>query len=314
MDSAEALQRRIKSTHDLGSVVRTMKALAAVSVRHYEEAVASLAAYTRTIELALQALARQIPEETLAAAVASGAPGTGSGHAGDLPEGAIVLGTDQGMCGTFNDQMAQYVRAVRAGPAGRPGDGAAAPRPGPVWAVGVRLVPALREAGLEPEAVFAAPGSAEGITGKVSELLSGLDAWLRGAGLGTVRIYHQRSTGPATYRPRAVLLWPVDLRGLAGLRRRRWDSRSLPMTRLPWEQMLRPIVRQHLFIGLYRAHAESLASENAARLATMERAEKNIAERLQELQLQFNYLRQQSITVELLDIIGGYESLRGRRT
>lgn len=294
-----------------------MKTLAAVSVRHYEEAVDSLADYTRTIDLALQALARQMAGDE--AFPASGRPAGGGRQAGDEPEGAIVLGTDQGMCGAFNDRIAGYLRSVRRGsPAtGRPSSGHPStgrpPTRGPIWAVGVRLVPALREAGFEPERVFGAPGSVEGITGKVTELLIGLDTWLRGAAAGVVRIYHHRSIGPGTYHPHAATLWPVDLARLARPPERRRGSRSLPFIRLHWEEVLRPIIRQHLFIAVYRAFAGSLAAENAARLAAMERAEKNIDERLEELQMQFNYLRQESITVELLDIIGGYESLRGRR-
>lgn len=301
MDSAEALQRRIKGTRELGSVVRTMKTLAAVSVHHYEEAVGSLEVYSRTIELALQAVARQMPDDLAAVAAVRAAQEDGGSR-----EGAIVLGTDQGMCGAFNDQLAAYLKAARGGAA----QAAAA---GPVWAVGSRLAPALQDAGMAPESVFGAPGSVEGITGKVSELLSGFDAWLRGAGIGRVGLYYQRSAGPGLYRPHHVQLWPVDLGQLAELRRSRWESRSLPMVGLPWQDMVRPIIRQRLFIALYRGFAESLASENAARLSAMERAEKNVEERLAELQREFNYLRQQSITVELLDIIAGYEALRDRK-
>ena len=53
MQTIEGLRRRIKSASDLLSVVKTMKALAAVSIRHYEHAVASLSEYNRTVELGL---------------------------------------------------------------------------------------------------------------------------------------------------------------------------------------------------------------------------------------------------------------------
>ncbi|MGC8604456.1 MAG: F0F1 ATP synthase subunit gamma, partial [Desulfomonilaceae bacterium] len=61
--------------------------------------------------------------------------------------------------------------------------------------------------------------------------------------------------------------------------------------------------------SIYRAVAESMASENAGRLASMERAEKNIQERIEELILKYNQCRQLSITEELLDIVAGYEAL-----
>ena len=55
--------------------------------------------------------------------------------------------------------------------------------------------------------------------------------------------------------------------------------------------------------------AESLASENASRLSSMQGAERNIEERLAGLHARFHRQRQMSITEELLDIVAGYEAL-----
>lgn len=52
-----------------------------------------------------------------------------------------------------------------------------------------------------------------------------------------------------------------------------------------------------------------MASENASRLNAMQRAERNIEERLDEMRGRFHQLRQQSITEELLDIVSGFEAL-----
>jgi F-type H+-transporting ATPase subunit gamma len=51
MQTTESLKRRIKSAGDLLSVVKTMKALAAVSIRQYQKAVESLEDYNRTVEM-----------------------------------------------------------------------------------------------------------------------------------------------------------------------------------------------------------------------------------------------------------------------
>jgi ATP synthase alpha/beta chain, C terminal domain/ATP synthase alpha/beta family, nucleotide-binding domain len=56
------LRRKIKGTHDLQSVVRMMKAMAAASIGTYEPAVAALADYYRTVELGLVACFRHTPE------------------------------------------------------------------------------------------------------------------------------------------------------------------------------------------------------------------------------------------------------------
>ncbi|HDP94800.1 MAG TPA: F0F1 ATP synthase subunit gamma, partial [Candidatus Aminicenantes bacterium] len=64
--------------------------------------------------------------------------------------------------------------------------------------------------------------------------------------------------------------------------------------------------------SLFRACAESLASENASRLAAMQRAEKNIDELLENLNRSFHRLRQSSIDEELFDIISGFEALSAK--
>ena len=74
---------------------------------------------------------------------------------------------------------------------------------------------------------------------------------------------------------------------------------------------LRVLVREYLFISLFRACAESLASENAIRLAAMQRADKNITDLLVELQATAHRLRQSGIDEELFDVISGFEALVG---
>jgi F-type H+-transporting ATPase subunit gamma len=65
----------------------------------------------------------------------------------------------------------------------------------------------------------------------------------------------------------------------------------------------------YLFISLFRGCAESLASENASRLAAMERADRNINELLEHLTGAFHRLRQSGIDEELFDVIAGFEAL-----
>jgi F-type H+-transporting ATPase subunit gamma len=73
---------------------------------------------------------------------------------------------------------------------------------------------------------------------------------------------------------------------------------------------LRALIHEYLFISLFRACAASLASENASRLAAMERADKNINEMLENLHGTFHRLRQSGIDEELFDVISGFEALK----
>ncbi len=79
---------------------------------------------------------------------------------------------------------------------------------------------------------------------------------------------------------------------------------------MDWERLFSALIRQYLFVSLFRGFAESLASENASRLASMQGAERNIEEWLGELNTRFHQQRQMSITEELLDIVAGFEALK----
>jgi F-type H+-transporting ATPase subunit gamma len=79
-------------------------------------------------------------------------------------------------------------------------------------------------------------------------------------------------------------------------------------------ETLRVLIREYLFVSLFRACAESLASENASRLAAMQRADKNIDELLETLNGTFQRMRQSGIDEELFDVVAGFEELVGTAT
>jgi len=102
---------------------------------------------------------------------------------------------------------------------------------------------------------------------------------------------------------------PLDAQWAQGLAKVPWPTGSLPEILCGGATTLRALIREYLFISLFQACAESLASENASRLAAMQRAEKNIDELLDGLNRTFHRLRQSNIDEELFDVISGFEAL-----
>src|SRR5271165_206549 len=90
-----------------------------------------------------------------------------------------------------------------------------------------------------------------------------------------------------------------------------WPTKKLPEVIEGTASALQAFVRGYLFVLLFQACAESLASENASRLAAMQRAEKNIEDILEDLNRTFRRVRQESIDEELFDVISGFEALTG---
>jgi F-type H+-transporting ATPase subunit gamma len=291
VQTLDSLKRRINSAEDLQSIVRTMKALAAVSIRQYEKAVESLVEYNRTTELSLHVVLTGRGQELLEEQI----------QPGDQV-GAIIFGSDQGMCGQFNDVIAEYALSNLI-------EMDIAEDKWMLMSVGIRLDGRLQDAGYPVQKHLSLPGSVSGISRKVQAMVLTLDAWRLKRGVNTVYLFYNRPISGAAYRPTTVRLLPIDVERLRSMETKTWPSRTLPTFSMDRRSLLTALIRQHLFVLVFRAFAESLASENAARLTAMQSAEKNIDDRLVLLNQDYHGLRQNSITSELLDIVSGFEVL-----
>ncbi len=299
METIEDIRRRIKNAGELHSIVRTMRALAMTSIRQYERAVESLADYYRTTELGLHVVLTTAVREGYALPLAPRKPLAERGTA------ILVFGSDQSMCGQFNEQIAAYTaeRLVSLG---------ILPYNLHVIAIGARVVPSLSAHGLNVADLLSVPGSVAAITPMVQEILLRSDQWQNPATQPIVEqlfLFYNRLQTTIAYRPRMQRLLPINLKQFRHLEQQRWPSPVLPTFSMAWQPLFSALLREHLFVSLFRAFAESLASENAARLVSMQAAERNIEERLDELHRLYHQQRQNSITSELLDIISGFELL-----
>jgi F-type H+-transporting ATPase subunit gamma len=113
------------------------------------------------------------------------------------------------------------------------------------------------------------------------------------------------------YEPARQRLLPLDAQWERSLRRIDWPTKHPPQVLDSTSRSLLTLIGEYLFVSLFRACAESLAAENASRLAGMQRAEHNIADRLTQLRAAFNEMRQSAIDEELFDLIAGFEAASG---
>lgn len=296
-DTSASLLREIKSAGDLQSVVRTMKAIAASRIKQYESSVRALTDYDRTVELGLGACFRA--NAGLAAVTAEKKRATDVGITG-----AIVFGSDQGLVGQFNQTLTDYAIKTLAARSGK----------SEVWAVGERVHARLADAGIPLMGLFSVPTSVEAIAPLVGQIQIASEAQRAKGEYAELYLFHNRPQVGARYEPVSQRLLPLDERWKARLANVRWPSRNLPEV-MGGTTTMRTFIREYLFISLFRACAESLASENASRLAAMQRADRNIDELLETLHNTFHALRQGSIDEELFDVVSGYEALaRGKHS
>lgn len=290
-DTIAGLRRKIAIAGDLQSVVRTMKTLAASSVGQYEKSMRSLDDYYRVVELGLNASFRDM--DPLGITVVS------SWKTGGGDTGAVVFGSDQGLVGRFNEAIAEYVIDTLVELAGTVF----------IWAIGERVHAHLADAGFQMAGLFPVPNSIQGIAPLVGQIQYETELHRIEKGYEQMIVFHNRPKKGIIFEPGSQRLLPLDLQWQKEIATLKWPSHILPEVIRSGTSTLRALVREYLFISLFRACAQSLAAENESRLAAMERADKNIDELMNTLHGTFNQLRQASIDAELFDVISGYEAL-----
>jgi F-type H+-transporting ATPase subunit gamma len=287
MPNLDILKRTIDTVQDIQSIVRTMKALAAVSIYPYERAIESMHNYSRTVELGLQVM------------LADRAPVVEARDGQPTDVGIVVFGSDRGLCGRFNEDITEFTLATLNS------ENIAIERRH-VLAVGARVEARLREAGQSVHESFFVPGSVAGITATVQAILQKIDTWREQHTVAKVLLFYNRQVGGRNRRPEVSQLLPLEFTRFQGNNAPKWSSRSLPTYTMERADLFAALVRQYLFVWVFRACAFSLASENAGRLAAMQAAERNISERLLELHHTFSQERQEAITSELLEVVSGF--------
>jgi len=266
-----------------------MTNLAAVNIRQYSRANEAVAGYSRTVEIGLGMLLRLNPELL-------DTPWTRR----DKGLGLVAFGTDQGMCGQLNalvqEQTIHLVRDSEEDDIR-------------LLVMGDRLFALFADTAVVPESSFAVPGSVEAIAGLVSELLVRLEAWTE-EGVSTIKLVNSRPGSGVAHEPVVTQLLPLYSGKLKIFKEKMQNRRGLPMYTMEPAPLLSALVRQYLFVTLYRAATESMTSENSSRLAAMQGAERNIEDQLDRLGSTYRQRRQITITDELLDIVSGFEALQ----
>lgn len=294
MKRIDIVERKIKTAKDLQSIVKTMKGLAAVSISQYEHAADSISSYFETIEKGMHVILHKQPQ--LASYFQTQKPKKDSNSI------SIIFGSGQPMCGAFNEILASYFdrnhREKRTSSKGK------------IVAVGPRITINLGHYNWEEDYYFDMPTTIERINETVQSLVLSIQQWYSEEEYSVIYLYYNRPEGNASYSPVSQQLLPIDLNWLQRLATKPWSGSSLPTYTMNSIDLVSALVKQFLFVSIYKACAESLSAENNSRLAAMQVAEKKITEMIGDLTKTYRNLRQDNITEEILDIMASFEVLR----
>lgn len=292
MDSLEGLQKRIKTTQDLRSIVSTMKSLSAVSIIQYDAALKSLLDYGKTIDLGMLALMkhnvvrvpvqRKIPKEKMKGL-------------------AVVIGSDTGMVGRINRDTVSLCEKMMKRKGFLPENITYIP-------VGRQIIGLLSSKDKDIAYRHPVSNSIKSISVTAAHVLVEMDELMRSRGITHVFLFFSQKRGPYV-RSHSVLLVPMGEEWLKSLEKRTWEGKSFPEYSMKSDALFSALVREKMMMTISTALTDALSAEHHMRLTTMQAAEKNIDENLEKMNLQFQQIRQENITTELLDVVNGAEAL-----
>jgi len=285
--SVRDLRRRIRSVQNTGKVTNAMSLIAASKMRRAQIAVTQGRPYAQKIQEIISHLAAQPSEEG------------GAAHAllQERPvqrTGVLVISPDRGLCGgmhsNLNRTVGQFVLEQAS--------------PCRMIAVGRKARDFLVRTSQDVKAVFTdlgeRPGQAD--TMAVSHLV--IDAYTERE-VDEVYLAYTKFVSTMSQVPVVERLLPVAPAALTAPERVGYIYEPDHLVVL--ENLLPRFVEMEVFHALL----ESIASEQSARMVAMRAATDNANGLVDDLTLVMNKLRQDSITNELLDLVGGMIALEG---
>jgi F-type H+-transporting ATPase subunit gamma len=286
MQTLEGLRRKLSTTRDLRDIVSTMKTLSAVSINQFEKAAVSLGEYDSTVHSGLTALLK------------GGETFSGFNNKKEGGSLAIVFGSDLGLVGRFNKEIVK--KAIENVPSDTR-----------FIAIGRRCLPQIdNQAGMgKVDAFFTLPSAVKDVVSTALAILVKIDNLCHEKDISNVTVFHNKKVGVSLAVPTKTEILPISENFIQKLKKEKWTTNQQPVHRQKTSDLFSVLIREQLLVWICRACAESLASEYATRLATMQAAEKNIDEHIETLTMQFQQRRQDSITEELLDVVSGSEVL-----
>jgi F-type H+-transporting ATPase subunit gamma len=272
--STKSIEQKVKAFEDIHDIVNAMKAYAGLNIRKTEEYVPHVRTYAKNVSYAMAYLSSHFPSIAMP-----------QRHAGKRV--LVAFGSEQGLCGDYNERIADYMDTV-------------ATTEDYIFVIGKRLKLAIEQHKLRITAFMESAVSFDGIRdvmetslSKIMDIYSGKD------------IYNLTVLFTSVVKNNAEItieqILPPDMKALETVEP--LSKKSLMY--LNPEQIFKKLIEEQLYISIYKCYVESLRSENWYRLRRMESASENILKNISDLKTVQRYVRQEDITQEILEILGG---------
>jgi F-type H+-transporting ATPase subunit gamma len=222
--------------------------------------------------------------------------------------GMVFITADRGLCGGYNHNMIQKAREFIA----------ELPCPVELISVGKRGRDAMVRLGYHLAAEFSGLPPQPGLLDITAIARTAINGFVTGR-YDAVYLAHTDFINTLVQRPEVWQLLPIRPLhlGATPMAKPRGTLAQQTTTEYLYEpdprSILDTVLPRFTELQVYQAVLESLASEHSARMVAMRNATENAKELLADLTLTYNRARQESITTEMLDIVGGAEALAQAR-
>ena len=304
MASLRETKDRIGSVRSTLKITSAMKLVASAKLRKAQKAIEGMRPYERTLAEILAALPAA-PQRTnenyfsdkFAEKPISASSSTTPTHAAAVketgPAAIVAIASNSSLCGGFN---ANVIRKTLETIRGCESEGAVE-----VYPIGRKITDALRRAG------YTCPTDYNDLIGhpgydKTVALARQLSERYQAGELSRVILVYTRFVSASHQEPVAEQYLPFDSSsaGLTG-----GSPADEYLLEPDAEALVAQLLPQVLMLKFYAAILDSAAAEQAARTIAMQTASDNAEDLLGELTLEYNKGRQQKITAEILDLLGG---------
>lgn len=285
MQGLQGIKKSIDSAENLRTIVSTMKAHASANINQFQNAAKASMEYRSILDMSLFIVLSEDEEMESSEEIQKG----NTLH--------IIFGSDHGLAGRVNERISSFAL-----------EHISQNTDDEVIVIGQQIFQRLKD-DVTICNTFMQPQSTDIIFSTVNKLLVQIDEIRDEIPIEKIVLYYNKPHDADIFMEDTELLFPIDLVKLSK-NKVQWESKSLPTYFAEKQEIISELIRQYFFITLYRTFCFSLASENASRLASMQSAEKNIDDQLEELNNLFRRKRQNNITEELNDIISGFKAIR----
>lgn len=283
MARAHDIATQIGSLIELLEIIAALRAIAAVQMQQSQRSLDAIRDYSGIIRSALAEAATLMPEE-----------GTDADAGSAASPGLVVFCSEHGFCGAFNEALINAVaEASKSEPNLR------------VIFVGTRGAQRASERGLLSTLILPMATHSGGVTATARRVAAELYRMFISQTLTSVEaIFTREAAGQYAELVRLKLL-PLEASTVE-----KNQTRLTPIVNMKPRRLFDELAEEYMFAILESAAMESFASENGARFRTMEAAHENISNKATELNRTMSRMRQEAVTTEILDLIGGFEAMK----